>query len=36
VGSVPTTYPVDSRKAFSEVCYNATIAKYCELKKHNW
>jgi len=33
---VPATYPVDSRKAFCEVCSNAIIAKYCELKRHNW
>jgi len=23
-------------KAFCEICNNAIIAKYCELKRHNW
>jgi len=35
VGSMPAAYPADSIKAFCEVCYNAIIAKYCELR-HNW
>jgi len=33
---MPTAYPADSRKAFCEVCNNATKAKHCELKMHNW
>ena len=33
---MPTGYPADSRKPFCEVCNNAVIAKYCELKRHNW
>jgi len=33
VDSVSTAFSADSRKAFSEVCNNSTIAKYCELKK---
>jgi len=36
VGSMPTAYPADLRKAFCEVRKNATIAKHCELKRHNW
>jgi len=36
VSSVPTAYPADSRKAFCEVCNSEIIAKYCELKGHNW
>jgi len=32
VGSMPA----DSTNAFCEVCNNAIIAKYCELKRHNW
>jgi len=32
VGSMPAAYPADSTKAFCEVCSNAVIAKYCELK----
>jgi len=35
-GSVPTAYPGGSRKAFCEVCNNAIITKYCELKRHNY
>jgi len=29
-------YPADSTKAFCEVCNNAIIATYCELKRHDW
>ena len=29
-------YSADSKKDFCEVCNNAIIAKYCELKRHNW
>jgi len=36
VGSMPAAYLADSTKAFCEVCNNAIIAKYCELKRHNW
>jgi len=36
VGSMPTAYPADLTKAFCEVCYNVTIAKCRELKRHNW
>jgi len=36
VGSVPAAYPADSRKVFCEVCNDAMIAKYCELKRHKW
>jgi len=36
VGSMPTAYPADSTKAFCEVCNNAIIAKYCDIKRHNW
>jgi len=36
VGSVPAAYPADSTKAFCEVWNNTSIAKYCELKRHNW
>jgi len=36
IGTVPTVYPADSKKGFCEVCNNAIIAKYCELKRHNW
>jgi len=35
VGSMPAAYPADSTKAFCEVCNNAIIAKYCELKRHS-
>jgi len=35
VGTVPTAYPADSRKAFCEVCNDAIIPKYCELNRHN-
>jgi len=34
VGSMPAAYPADSTKAFCEVCNNAIIAKYCDLKRH--
>jgi len=33
---VPTAYPADSRKAFSEACNNAITAKHCDLEKHSW
>jgi len=36
VGSMPAAYPVDSIKALCEICNNAIIVKYCELKRHNW
>jgi len=36
VASMPAAYPADSTKAFCEVCNNAVIPKYCELKRHNW
>jgi len=36
VGSMPAAYLADSTKALCEVCNNAIIAKYCELKRHNW
>jgi len=36
VCSMPAAYPADSTKAFCEVCNNAIIAKYCELKRHIW
>jgi len=29
-------YPADSTKAICEVCNNAIIGKYCELKRHKW
>jgi len=29
VGSMRAAYPIDSTKAFCEVCNNAIIAKYC-------
>jgi len=35
VGTVPTAYPADSRKAFCEVCNDAIMPKYCELNRHN-
>jgi len=35
-GSMPAAYPADSTKGFCEVCNNAIIVKYCELKRHNW
>jgi len=28
-------YPTDSTKVFREICNNAIVAKYCELKRHN-
>jgi len=36
VGSMRAAYPAGSTKTFCEVCNSAIIAKYCELKKHNW
>jgi len=33
---VPTAYPADSKQNFCEVCNNAIITKYCELKRHKW
>jgi len=36
VGLMPAAYSADSTKAFREVCNNAIIAKYYDLKKHNW
>jgi len=36
VSSMPAAYPADSTKAFCEICNNAIIAKYFELKRHNW
>jgi len=36
VGSMPAAYPADSIKAFGEICNNTIIAKYCDLKRHNW
>jgi len=35
VRSMPAAYCAGSTKAFYEVCNNAIIAKYCELKRHN-
>jgi len=34
VGSMPAAYPADSTKTFCEVCNNALIARYCELKNN--
>jgi len=35
VRSMPAAYSADASKAFYEVCNNAIIAKYCELKRHD-
>jgi len=36
VGSMRATYPADLTKIFCEVCNNAIITKYCELKRYTW